>query len=84
MTILPCHLCHLPAVVHTVAGEGTWDAEINTYRASYVEPVVPEACPMQATGEGVCNSGACKSPTEAVSKWNGIQEKGAVAETPIF
>jgi hypothetical protein len=68
--IQPCALCRLPAVVRTVAGEGAWDAARNEYRASYVDPVIPEACPMLAGGQGVCNSGAKRTPEEAIVQWN--------------
>lgn len=73
MIIRPCHLCHLPAVVRTESGNADWPKNYE-WTNSFVMPEFPERCPMLATGEGVCNSGACKSPEEAVSKWN--RERG--------
>ena len=78
MTIHPCTLCKQPGILHTVAGEGAWDAERGEFRASYVAPAFPESCEAweyEIRESGYCTSGACKSPEDAVSKWREMQSK---------
>lgn len=80
MTITPCARCKQPGILHAVAGEGAWDAERGEFRASYVAPAFPEECywhsgPRIIMPFGVCTSGACKSPEDAVSRWQEMQSK---------
>lgn len=83
MTIPPCARCKQPGILHTVAGEGAWDAERGEFRASYVAPAFPGSChwwksfrwAKEQQMNGVCTSGACKSPEDAASRWREMQGK---------
>lgn len=80
MTITPCARCKQPGILHTVAGEGAWDAGRGEFRASYVAPVFQYDCQwwrlFRFSGmNGVCTSGACKSPEDAVCRWLEMQSK---------
>jgi len=83
MTIPRCARCKQPGILHTVAGEGAWDAERGEFRASFVAPAFPEKCKRRwwrralllKPKPGYCTSGTCKSPEEAVSKWNEERSK---------
>lgn len=77
-TISRCARCKQPGILHTVAGEGAWDAERGEFRASYVAPAFPEDCEPWRWGKlcnGFCASGTCKSPEDAVSRWREMNSK---------
>lgn len=71
MTIPPCARCRQPGILTTISGAATWPKTYD-WSNSFVVPEFPERCELAGTPD-VCTSGACKSPEDAASKWNGAQ-----------